>query len=280
MPMTGAIPEISALETLPGATGSTAATADGGHRLRLLSYNIQTGIVSERYRHYVLHSWKHVLPYTNRWTNLDRIAHSLTAFDVVGLQEVDSGSLRTGFINQAKYLADRGRFPFWHHQTNRRLGKLAQHSNGLLSRIAPHELVDHKLPGIKGRGALLVRFGSRAESLVLIIIHLSLGQRSRARQMAYLSELVNAYPHAILMGDLNCGLQSREMRMLLRSTDLTPPQDGLNTFPSWRPRRNIDHILVTSELRVERAYVPEWMFSDHLPIAMDVVVPGSIHLPA
>lgn len=280
MPMTGAIPELSALEPLRELTGRAAKTANGGHRLRLLSYNIQTGIVSERYRHYVLHSWKHLLPYTNRWTNLDRIAHSLNAFDIVGLQEVDSGSLRTGFINQAKYLADRGRFPFWHHQTNRRLGKLAQHSNGLLSRIAPHELVDHKLPGLKGRGALLGRFGSRAESLVLIIIHLSLGQRSRTRQMAYLSELVNSYPHAILMGDLNCGLHSREMSMLLRNTDLTAPGDILNTFPSWRPRRSIDHILVTSGLQMERAYVPDWMFSDHLPIAMEVVVPSSIHLTA
>lgn len=278
--MTGAIPEISAIKSLPEFRGRTATTADGGHRLRLVSYNIQTGIVSERYRHYVLHSWKHLLPYTNRWTNLDRIAQSLRAFDVVGLQEVDSGSLRTGFINQAKYLADRGRFPFWHHQTNRRLGKLAQHSNGLLSRIAPHELVDHKLPGLKGRGALLVRFGSHAESLVLVIIHLSLGQRSRLRQMAYLSELVNGYSHAILMGDLNCSLHSQEMRMLLRSTDLVAPGDIMNTFPSWRPRRNIDHILVTSGLQMERAYVPDWMFSDHLPIAMDVVVPASVHLAA
>ena len=93
------------------------------------------------------HGWKHLLPYANRWDNLDRIARGLRSFDIVGLQEVDSGSLRTGFVNQIKYLADGANFPFWYHQVNRRLGKFAQHSNGLLSRLHPYERADHKLPG-------------------------------------------------------------------------------------------------------------------------------------
>ena len=113
---------------------------------------------------------------------------------------------------------------------------------------------------------------------MLFILHLALGQRSRMRQMAYLAELVNSYPHAVVMGDLNCELTSPEMRSLVERTDLHAPPGGLNTFPSWRPRRNIDHILITPGLKVERTYLPHWTFSDHLPIAMEVLVPETVRL--
>ncbi|MBN2299383.1 MAG: hypothetical protein JXM72_12355, partial [Deltaproteobacteria bacterium] len=59
--------------------------------LRLLSYNIQVGIPSKRYRDYVTHGWKHLLPHRERHQNLSRIARMIKDFDVVGLQELDSG---------------------------------------------------------------------------------------------------------------------------------------------------------------------------------------------
>ena len=108
-----------------------------GKRLRLLSYNIQVGIIYSRYRHYLTRSWKHVLPFQGRQENLDSIAGFISGFDIVGLQEVDAGSLRSNYINQAKYIAQRSGFPHWYAQTNRNLGKLAQHSLGLLTKLRP-----------------------------------------------------------------------------------------------------------------------------------------------
>ena len=262
-------------------TRSPYGTLPGeGRRLRLLSYNIQTGIASQRYRHYITQGWKHVLPHASRWYNLDRIARALGSFDIVGLQEVDSGSLRTGFINQTKYLAEQAGFPFWHCQTNRRLGKFAQHSNALLSRLTPSELMEQPLPGLPGRGVLIARLGSGAEALALFVLHLALGRRTRLRQIAYLADLVNEYAYVIVMGDLNCGMASQEINQLLRDTDLQSPQDNLNTFPSWQPRWRLDHILLSPGIAIERAYIPAWMFSDHLPIAMDVVIPSGVALPS
>ena len=142
-----------------GAIGESVTLHTGGRRrLRLLSYNIQTGIASSAYRHYLTHSWKHVLPYPKRMDNLDRIASLIGRFDIIGLQEVDGGSLRSGFINQTEYLALQARFPYWYDQTNRNLGKLARHSTGFLSRFRPTEVTEVKLPGmIPGRGALVGR---------------------------------------------------------------------------------------------------------------------------
>ncbi|MEW8431623.1 MAG: EEP domain-containing protein, partial [gamma proteobacterium symbiont of Ctena orbiculata] len=113
------------------------STLDSAYRLRLLSYNIQAGADTRRYHEYVTRGWKQMLPHKQQLDNLNRIAHLLKDFDVVGLQEVDSGSLRSGFIDQTAYLAEHAGFPYWYRQVNRRLGKLAQHSNGVLSRVEP-----------------------------------------------------------------------------------------------------------------------------------------------
>ncbi len=255
------------------------ATPAAGNRLRLLSYNIQTGISTSRYRQYFTQSWKHVLPHGERFQNLDRIASVSSDFDIVGLQEVDAGSLRSGFINLTKYLADRADFPFWYDQTNRRIGPIAQHAIGVLSRFRCSEIVEHKLPGpIPGRGTLALHFGSGSNSLVVFIVHLALGRRTRLQQLAYLAELVNQHRNVVLMGDLNFLSRSREMEFFINSTLMTEPVHDLHTFPSWQPNRNIDHILVTPTLQVNNVQVLDCSVSDHLPLSMEITLPDGVTL--
>ena len=94
------------------------------------------------------------------------------------------------------------------------------------------------------------------------------------------SEVVNEYPHVVLMGDMNCQPGSPEMDVLFKRTRLREPLEELCTFPSWSPNRNIDHILVTPELEVHQCHVLKDAHSDHLPIAMEVVIPEAIRLIA
>jgi endonuclease/exonuclease/phosphatase family metal-dependent hydrolase len=266
-----------AVSPLPAAVEGRARA--GGNRLRLLSYNIQAGAAASRFRHYVTHSWKHVLPHSASLQNLDSIAAIVRDFDIVALQEVDAGSLRSYFINQVEYLAKCAGFPYWYHQTNRNLGKLGQFSNGLLSRVIPAEVIDYRLPGvIPGRGAIFVRYGQRDASLVLLLVHLALSRRARLKQLAFLIDLVNEFPHVVLMGDFNCQLQSREIQTLLANTTLHAPVEDLPTFPSWRPFRTIDHILITPSLKLSEAKVLHCTFSDHLPVTLDIEVPSTIDI--
>lgn len=247
--------------------------------LRLLSYNIQIGIKTKRYRQYLTHSWKHVLHHPQRFDNLDRIARLMSEYDLVGVQEADAGSARSGFVNITEYLASAGGFPYWDDQTNRHFGRFAKHSLGVLSRFRPSGITEHRLPGrVPGRGAMAVRFGDGDESLVVLIVHLALSRRGRLSQLDYLSDLVNDYRHVVLMGDLNCRSDSQEIDLLLNKTLMSEPLHGLHTFPSWRPKHNIDHILVTPTVEVERAEVLNYPLSDHLPIHMEVVVPESVQL--
>lgn len=252
---------------------------DARRQLRLLTYNIQTGIATNRYRDYLTHSWKHLLPYPERIRNLRRIAGKLERYDLVGLQEVDAGSLRSGFINITEYLAHKSQFPHWYDQTNRDLGNIARHSIGLLSRLKCDEVTEHKLPGfIPGRGAMVLRFGRGDDALVIVIMHLALGKRTRMRQLEFISELVSEFKHVILMGDLNCASDSQEMDWLMSHTSLHEPIHGLYTFPSWQPFKNLDHILVSPSLEVQQVKVMNYQYSDHLPLSMVVNLPDNVIL--
>jgi endonuclease/exonuclease/phosphatase family metal-dependent hydrolase len=262
----------------PLNTSNTEAQTPGS-RLRLLSYNIQTGIATSRFRHYLTHSWRHVLPCSKRLDNLDRIALAIQQFDIVGLQEADGGSIRSGFINLTEYLALQARFPWWYDQTNRDLGKFAQHSLGILSHFVPSDITELRLPGmIPGRGALAIKYGYGVDTLLVVIAHLSLGRRARLRQLAYLAEVIEHERHVVFMGDLNCECDSLEMNWMQARTGLYEPTCQHGTFPSWRPQRQIDHILVSPSLRVHGIDVVNVSISDHLPIAMEVELPAALTL--
>lgn len=250
-------------------------------RIKLLSYNIQVGIASTKPHHYVTKSWKHVFPHRKHLENLDQISKIVSEYDIVGLQEVDAGSLRSDFINQTEYLAVKAAFPYWSHQTNRRLGNIAQHSNGLLSKFDPLDIVDHKLPGrVPGRGAMVVRFGEESNPLIVVLMHLALGRNARRVQINYISQLVHQYEHVVVMGDMNCQPDSEEFQILTKDAGLFAPSSNLNTFPSWNPTRKLDHILVSPSLIVESINVLNVACSDHLPISMEIVVPEAIQLVA
>jgi endonuclease/exonuclease/phosphatase family metal-dependent hydrolase len=246
--------------------------------LRVLSCNILAGASVRHYRQYVTRSWASVLPTRTKLNNLDSLARVLPGFDVIGLQETDAGSLRSGFRNQTRYLAESAGMPYWSHQPNRPVGRLSHTANGLICRLEPSQVIDYPLPG-RGRGALLARFGEDENALAVVIAHLSLGPASRARQLDFIAELLGAHPHAILMGDLNTDPDSPEMHRLFARTRLQPPAHPALTFPSWRPRRAIDHILLSPELQLERQWTLPDAFSDHLPLAAEIRLPTGLGMP-
>ncbi|MGM0768660.1 MAG: endonuclease/exonuclease/phosphatase family protein [Pseudomonadota bacterium] len=256
-------------------SGSEHVPEFEAHRhIRLLTFNIQVGINTSSYRHYLTRSWQHFLPHRNRIENLDRIATLLRNYDVIALQECDGGSLRSAYINQVQYLAEAAGIPYWYQQLNRNLGQIAQHSNGLLSRYRPLDVTEHKLPGlIPGRGAIIARYGSEDDPLVLVMMHLSLSRAAQQRQLGYIRELIGDYQHVVLMGDMNNHAEELLTQTPLKETNLIPLPDTAHSFPSWRPEKALDHILVSPSLEIRRSEVVSYPMSDHLPIAMDVALP-------
>ncbi|OHV08369.1 endonuclease/exonuclease/phosphatase family protein [Kushneria phosphatilytica] len=253
----------------------TGQTSDNPGMIRLLTFNLQVGIHTQAYHHYLTRSWQHLLPHRRRGSRLTMIGDTLKGFDLVALQEADGGSFRSGNVNQVEYLAEQAGFPTHYQQLNRNLGRLAQHSNGLLSRLPPGHITNHRLPGPPGRGALHVRFGEGSDALHIFVAHLALGMRARNMQLDYLSELVDPLHHVVVMGDLNCTLeQLHAHKRFCRALDLrhTPT---IPSYPAWQPTRALDHILLSSSLTPHNPQALAPMFSDHLPLAVDVQLPSS-----
>lgn len=248
---------------------SNSAAVEPPRPLKLLTFNIQVGIKTDRYRHYFTRGWKHVLPHVARHENLRQIADVVQKYDLVALQEIDSGSIRSGFLNQVEYLAEAADFPFWYTQTNRDLGMLAQHGNGLLLRVRPEELEDHKLPGrIPGRGAIIVRVPYAGRQLVVVMLHLSLGTKAREAQLHYLAEQLDGEELVVVMGDLNSHMAADVVNSPLGEVGLRKPETPHATFPAWRPQLALDHVLASPALKITDQEVLQCHISDHLPIGV------------
>ncbi len=237
--------------------------------LKIMSSNIQAGSITRAYSEYVTRSWSQILP-NGKQGNLDVLAQTYQGFDLVGLQECDPGSMRSGFSNQSEYLANKANFPFSSHQATRRISRFASSGNALLSRLEPCKIDHFLLPSrIPGRGVLLAEFGERETAWHVAVTHLSLSTSARRIQVAFLAELLSDKKRLLFMGDLNCELISPEMSRLFQYTSLQMPAISPATFPSWAPKRAIDHILVGGmNSRNYQTYAAAG--SDHLAIALEI----------
>ncbi len=63
---------------------------------------------------------------------------------------------------------------------------------------------------------------------------------------------------------------------MVRRTGMRGLDCELKTFPSWRPRRNLDHILVSAPLHILSAHVIDYPLSDHLPLSMTLGLPEGV----
>jgi endonuclease/exonuclease/phosphatase family metal-dependent hydrolase len=242
--------------------------------LRLATFNIQVGIGSKRLRHFFTHGWRYVMPHGQSLSNLDRIADILADYDIVAIQEADAGSFRTRYVNQAEYIAKKAGFPTWHSHIINEGGKIALHTNSLLTRLPLSDIRHHRLPASKhGRGALEAIIQVREKRIGVFITHLSLRRQNRERQIRYLIEQINRYDSAILMGDLNCEPGGSEFLQLFRHTRLRSSPVHPATFPSWRPTRCLDHILASDDLHLEGIQALPQLLSDHLPVAALLMIP-------
>lgn len=242
------------------------------NRLRLLTFNMQVGIHTGGYHHYLLRGWQHFMPFKARQSALKSIAKLVSPFDLVALQEADGGSWRSGRKNQVENIAQLAKFEHWYHQVNRNLGNIAQHSNGMLCRQRPLSIEKHPLPGLPGRGLMLLRFGNPDDPLVIAITHLALRKQTQFSQLDFLTEALQDAKRVVIMGDMNQEGEWLLQQSALKNLNLHPIADGLPTYPSWQPARGIDHILVSDNIPLHRIAVIDHPQSDHLPVAAEIGV--------
>jgi endonuclease/exonuclease/phosphatase family metal-dependent hydrolase len=214
----------------------------------------------------------------------ERIAEVLALYgaDIICLQELDSGLLRSGKEDQAREIAERLRMDFHFHPSLR--VEEGEYGNAVLTRFPSRAVRAAALPTLPGRtireqrGAVwvAVQLGERRLNVLTTHLGLSEGER-RAQAAALLGPDWLGNPQCtnplILCGDLNTipllGVY-RRFAGVLRDASREFGWGRGRTWPSRFPFMRLDHVFLSSDFVVERVIVPRTKLtkiaSDHLPM--------------
>jgi endonuclease/exonuclease/phosphatase family metal-dependent hydrolase len=210
--------------------------------------------------------------------NLERITEFIGSHDpdIVGLVEVDTGSIRSGGINQAEVIArSLGHYSsyqckYGEESLNRGLPIVRKQANAFLAAPRVHgERFHYFDTGIK---RLIIEL--ELDELSVFLVHLSLKYRHRHFQLRYLHELVSeADKPVIVAGDFNTFWGEHEIYLFMEAAGLrSANRDGLPSYPSRAPRKELDFILYGKGISVTGFDIPSVTFSDHLPLLCDFTV--------
>ena len=227
----------------------------------------------------------------DRRLDVERIAGVIAELepDIVCLQELDVGRARTGGVDQARAIADHLSMAVRFHAAMK--VEAEEYGDAILTRH-PETLVRvgalptvRGVPGLEPRGALWVRVNIEGVDINVLTTHLGLVPREQRLQAAALvGKDWLGHPDCkgptMLAGDFNATSITRPYQTLARNHADCQRQLGLRptlkTFPSGFPAIRIDHVFVSSEIRVTGVRAPfsplSRMASDNLPLVVDVEI--------
>jgi endonuclease/exonuclease/phosphatase family metal-dependent hydrolase len=196
--------------------------------------------------------------------------------DLVGLIEVDTGSVRSRMVNQAEYIANElGHYTAYEckygsRSINQLVPVVRKQANALLA--APRvtgERFHYFDTGIK---RLIVEL--ELDDVCVFLVHLSLKYRHRQYQLRTLHDLVVAARKPVIVaGDFNTFWGTHEIYLFMRASGLRSANaEGLPSYPARKPRHELDFVLVSETIDVTGFRVPEVTFSDHRPLVCDFVI--------
>ena len=196
--------------------------------------------------------------------------------DVVGLVEVDTGSIRSGMVNQADVIAR----SLGHYSTyeckygvasfNQLVPIVRKQANAFLA--APRvrgERFHYFDTGIK---RLIIEL--ELDDVAIFLVHLSLKFRHRQYQLRYLHELVSkTHKPVIVAGDFNTFWGEHEIYLFMRASGLASANvNSMPSYPSRNPRKELDFILHSAQIRIDQFSIPDVRLSDHLPLLCDFTI--------
>ncbi|MBI5532412.1 MAG: endonuclease/exonuclease/phosphatase family protein [Deltaproteobacteria bacterium] len=193
---------------------------------------------------------------------------------VVALQETDHGRRN----NRAESIARYGQFAYWADDASVS-GHTPRHGVALLSTAALQEPISKPLvrgaTHDKGWVAATVTVDAwGGEPLRVVALHLDpFSARARERQVDQLvAELESQQMPVVVLGDFNCGWeQGRCVQRLASRLGLhAAPTQGCPTYAFLGMHRNLDWILVSSDLEVAASYVSRDSYSDHRPVVAEL----------
>lgn len=230
----------------------------GANELTVLSYNIH-----------------HANPPSKPgFIDLDAIARVIreSGADIVGLQEVDVLTQRSGQVDQAKALADK--LGYHYH-----FFKSIDHEGGdyglaILSRLPIKDAQTHRLPQVeKAEDRILAMLQVQVADQWIYFANTHLdatrSPQNRIAQVQEIIEITNKLDApVILCGDLNATPDSAPIQLLDKAFTRACMDDCAPTIPQVNPNRTIDFIATRNFPWQQQSIevITESYASDHLPV--------------
>ena len=193
--------------------------------------------------------------------------------DIVGLIEVDCGSFRAEHRNQAEFI---GEIIGCEHVYQSKYGEksllnfiplLNCQGNAFLTNQKIHAENFHYFN--KGVKRMVIEL--ELEKINIFLVHLSLKFRHRQYQLVDLYSLIKeSKKPVILAGDFNVFWGEKEIELFLAATNLINANvKNMPSHPSRAPKRTLDYILHSPEIKITNFEIPQVKFSDHVPLICD-----------
>lgn len=243
--------------------------------MRLLLYNIRYGVGAGASMHMPLPGAGYLLGNQNVLPDIISFIKSVDP-DIVGLIEVDTGSIRSRKVNQAETIAaelgmnSSYETKYGARSLNKLVPIIRKQGNAFLAAPRVHGETFHYFDtGIK---RLIIEL--EMETFAVFLVHLSLKYRHRHLQLRKLYDLIEETTKPVIVaGDFNTFWGENEIYLFMRAAGLRSANtNSLPSYPSRSPRKELDFVLYQDGVRVTDFSVPEVRHSDHLPLVCDFEV--------
>ncbi len=216
--------------------------------------------------------------------DIDRIIDEIKSNnpDILGLNEIDCGSIQTSFVDITSYIAHKLNMYFYYGPTF-----FKHYGNAILSKYPFLEAETFPIPrvvaGSEPRAVIRARFLINSQIWTIFVTHLSTKHQDRLAQVSYnYSDSIvsiiadSTFERVVWMGDFNFDPTSEEYSMLNLSESIkfidthqflaTIPEYTGNFDNNYQPTRRIDYIMCSPDLIPTESEVICSIGSDHCAV--------------
>jgi len=236
--------------------------------IRIGFLNFQNGVnVNKGYLQYLISFWKYHLPHSIKF--IKNAKKDLEKLDVLGLSEVEFGSLSTGFVNYLNYISKtinlkhKTFFPIY------KISKIYNRGSAILTKHPILKIKNFELPSIgklRSLGQIAIKINKTKVNF--FITHLALNSFDRKKQIDEIARILKKIKKpSILVGDFNTHNESELLPIIHSGLKMI---NKYKTYPSWNPKKTIDYLFFTNHFKLKKLIKYNKKLSDHLPVIAEL----------
>lgn len=236
--------------------------------MKILLQNLQCGAnLSGGYWHLALGSWKYFMPHSQE--PIKKLSQYMKDEQIeAGLfTEADAGSFRTRNIDEIKIISEISGLQYNKFFLTASAGKIINQGNAIVSRYPIIDSKSYLLPGGSEKRYLchsIIKVKNK--KINLFVTHLTLGFKDRQEQLKTINSIIKSVKGTrIFGGDLNIINEDE-----LRHIDSLRRISFLKTYPSWDPKKFLDNIFISDDIKRYELSTTKIKMSDHLGLILEV----------